>query len=85
MKSKQPVRPLFQFTTPIQYMKGVGPQLGALLSKRDIHTVKDLLEYYPRAYEDRRAVRAIANLKEEEIVSLKAQIFKIQMIPMGKT
>ncbi len=78
-------RPQFQLSTDIQYMKGVGPQLGALLAKRDIHTVKDLLEYYPRAYEDRRAVRSISNLKENEIVSLKAFIFRVQIIPMGRT
>jgi ATP-dependent DNA helicase RecG len=84
-KSQRLQRPQFQLSTDIQYMKGVGPQLGALLAKRDIHTVKDLLEYYPRAYEDRRAARSISNLKENEIVSLKAFIFRVQIIPMGRT
>lgn len=71
--------------TNVQYIKGVGPKLGALLSKRGIDTVRDLLHYYPRAYEDRRAVRNIATLKLDDVVSLKAQIAKVSAIPMGKS
>ena len=43
--------------TNVQYIKGVGPKLAELLAKRDIYSVGDLIEYYPRAYEDRRADR----------------------------
>ncbi len=69
--------------TSVQYIKGVGPKLGQLLAKRDIHTVSDLLNYMPRTFEDRRAARRISTLKEEEIVSLKAQIVRVQSITMG--
>lgn len=69
----------------MQYLKGVGPKLGQLLEKRGIRTVGDLIEYYPRTYEDRRAARNIASLKEDEVVSLKAQIVRVQMIPMGRS
>ena len=34
-------------------LKGVGPKMYELLNKLSIYTVKDLLEYYPRVYEDR--------------------------------
>lgn len=71
--------------TPVQFLKGVGPKLGDLLSKRDIKTVGDLLEFYPRAYEDQRAVRNIASLRPEEIVSLKAHIAKVNTLPLGRT
>lgn len=41
--------------TDLQYLKGVGPKLGALFSRNGIKTVSDLLKNYPRAYEDQRA------------------------------
>jgi len=83
-REKMPA-PALRFETNVQYLKGVGPQLGALLAKRGIHTVRDLLQYYPRAYEDRRAARDIASLKPDEVVSLKAQVVKVAAIPMGKS
>ncbi len=71
--------------TDIQYLKGVGPKLGGLLRKRGIGTIEDLLEYYPRAYEDRRAARSISTLEENDIVSLRAEIMRVSSIPMGKS
>ena len=72
-------------STNVQYLKGVGPRLGALLGKRGIETVSDLIEYFPRAYEDRRAARNIASLKLGDVVSLKANILKVQAISLGKS
>ena len=71
--------------TPVQFIKGVGPKLGDVLRKKGVETVKDLLEWYPRAYEDRRAARNIASLKPEETVSLKAQVLKVSSFNMGKS
>lgn len=71
--------------TNVQYLKGVGPKLGELLTKRGIRTVRDLIEYYPRAFEDRRAARNIASLKLNDVVSLKAQILKVNSIPLGRS
>lgn len=71
--------------TEIQYVKGVGPKLGALLSRHGIKTVKDLLQNYPRAYEDRRAARNIASLKENDVVSLKAKVMGVSSYAMGKS
>ncbi|NJM10501.1 MAG: ATP-dependent DNA helicase RecG, partial [Bdellovibrionaceae bacterium] len=74
-----------QFDTEVQYVKGVGPKLGDILFRRGIHKVQDLLEYYPRTYEDRRAIRQIQSLVPDQLVSLKAQILKIRSMPMGKS
>ncbi len=74
-----------QIDTDVQYIKGVGPKLGDLLRRRGIITVRDLLEYYPRTYEDRRAVRDIQSLVPEQLVSIKAQVLKIRSIQMGRS
>ncbi len=36
---------------PAQYIKGVGPARGELLASLGVHTVADLLEYFPRDYQ----------------------------------
>ena len=47
--------------TSVQYLKGVGPKMFELLNKLGIYTVRDLIEYYPRTYDDRTK---ILNVKE---------------------
>jgi ATP-dependent DNA helicase RecG len=49
--------------TPIQYVKGVGPKLARLFEKKEIRTVEDALYFLPRAYEDRRTLKKISELK----------------------
>ncbi len=71
--------------TEIQFLKGVGPKLGALFSRNGIKTVLDLLQNYPRAYEDRRAARNIISLKDGDVVSLKATVVSISSYNMGKS
>ena len=50
-------------STPVQYLKGVGPLFAKILSKLGIHTIEDLIYYFPRDYEDRRNFDSIASLK----------------------
>jgi ATP-dependent DNA helicase RecG len=71
--------------TQVQFIKGVGPKLGESLRKKGVQTVQDLLEWYPRAYEDRRAARNIASLVPDELVSLRAQFVRASSFNMGKS
>jgi len=45
---------MLELTTPVQYVKGIGPRLADVLAAKGIHTVDDLLHYLPFRYEDRR-------------------------------
>jgi len=47
---------------PIQFVKGVGPRIASMLKKKDVETVEDALNYFPRAYEDRRTIKKISKL-----------------------
>ena len=71
--------------TPVQFLKGVGPRIGDLLRKRGIITVGDLLHWYPRAYEDRRAARNISSLRPGEMVSLKANVVGVRSYNLGRS
>lgn len=49
--------------SPIEYLKGVGPQRGELLRKElGIATFADLLDHYPYRYSDRSKLTKIANI-----------------------
>jgi len=50
---------------PIRYIKGVGPRISDILSKKGITTVEDLIFYFPRKYEDRRNVQTISTVVPE--------------------
>ncbi len=44
-------------TTPLMYVKGVGPARAAMLEAKGLTTVEDLLAYVPFRYEDRSNVK----------------------------
>lgn len=52
----------------VKYIKGVGPNRVQLLNKLGIFTLKDLITYYPRAYEDRSKPKNIAECVNGEEV-----------------
>ena len=58
----------------IQYLKGVGPKMAEKLSSMNIYTVKDLLEHFPRSYEDRTIIKNISEFVDQEYVLFKAKI-----------
>ncbi len=49
--------------TEITYLKGVGPKRAEALGKLGLHTVYDLLYYFPARYEDRRVVKPISQVE----------------------
>ena len=50
----------------VKYVKGVGPNRVKLLNKLGIFTLKDLIGYYPRAYEDRSKPKNIIECVDGE-------------------
>src|SRR5438105_9924315 len=60
--------------TPVQFVKGVGPRIAALLQTKDITTLEDLLYYLPFRYEDRLNPRQIAELKPGKMASIIAEV-----------
>jgi len=63
MNRSQPQHFKNRLHTPIQYVKGVGPKLARLFEKKGIRTVEDGLYFLPRAYEDRRQLKKISELR----------------------
>ena len=53
-------------STSLQSIKGVGPARADALSTIGVHTVSDLLHYYPRKHLDRTTVTPISKLKRDK-------------------
>lgn len=62
--------------SPIEYLKGVGPQRGELLrSELDVATFGDLLHYYPFRYVDRSVVHQVKDLNPlTQFIQLKGKL-----------
>lgn len=58
---------------PVQYIKGVGPERAKHLARLGLQSVPDLLQYYPRRYEDRRR-QSVAELKDGETATLAGKV-----------
>ena len=56
----------------VKYIKGVGPTRVLLLNKLGIFTLKDLITYYPRTYEDRSKPKYICECEDGEEVLIEA-------------
>lgn len=61
-------------STNLQYLKGVGPARIEILNRLGLFTVGDIIEYFPRTYEDRGAYKKICELSDGENVAFKAVI-----------
>jgi ATP-dependent DNA helicase RecG len=61
-------------STPVQYVKGIGPRLAEVLAAKDIRTVDDLLHYLPFRYEDRLNPRSVAELRAGEMATVIAEV-----------
>ncbi len=63
---------------PIHSVKGVGESVARKFEGLGIETVRDLLEYYPRKYDDYSEVRSTISLKPGTNVTIRATIKQVK-------
>ena len=61
-------------STPVQFIKGVGPRLAEVLAAKGLTTVDDLLHYLPFRYEDRLNPRSVSELRAGEMATVIAEV-----------
>ncbi|HYA26630.1 MAG TPA: ATP-dependent DNA helicase RecG [Thermodesulfovibrionales bacterium] len=71
--------------SPIQYVKGVGPQRAKLLARLGIKTTGDAFYYLPYRYEDRRNIRKIGNLVYSTLESVMGKIVSADVIRLPRS
>ncbi len=55
-------------TARLEVIKGVGPKTAEALEKRGFRTLKDLLYYFPRSYEDYQSQTNIVDIKPGRVI-----------------
>ena len=58
--------------TEVRYLKGVGEARAKAMARLGIYTLRDLVLFFPRAYEDRTIFRAIPDLQLGEAACVRA-------------
>ena len=70
--------------TPLQFVKGIGPQRAKLLGNLGLHTVEDALYYLPARHEDRSQLTPIRGLKPDDVTTITGTIRAISPPPRGR-
>jgi ATP-dependent DNA helicase RecG len=72
--------------TKLEYIPGIGPQKSALLKRElHLHTVEDLIQYYPFRYHDRSHLHKVADIRAGmDYVQLSGTLTHIQHTQTGK-
>lgn len=65
---------------PVQFVKGVGPKLGALFARLGVGTVGELLQYYPRQHLDFSRCTRIRDLRPGETATVWGVIHSVSLI-----
>ena len=76
---------MVDFNKDVKYVKTVGPNRVKLLNKLKIYTLKDLITYFPRDYEDRSKPKNLYECADGEEVLIEAMATgKISEMQKGK-
>src|SRR3984893_14177606 len=73
-RARRRLIPPLDTSTPLQYVKGIGPARAEMLETKGLLTVEDLLSYAPFRYEDRTNVKSIAQLAPGEMATVIAEV-----------
>jgi ATP-dependent DNA helicase RecG len=71
--------------TPVRYIKGIGEARAAILEKKGLFTVEDLLFYLPFRYEDRTRLRGPKDVSAGEMATVIAPVKSTGMLPIRRS
>ncbi len=75
--------PAERLATPAMYLKGVGQARAELLARLGLETVRDVLFFFPRDYQDLTDLRSIANLEEDKLLSVRGVVEETELRSTG--
>ena len=80
---RPPLDPTRGLETPLQYLKGVGPQRAKLLSRLGLLRIEDALFFVPVRHDDRRRLIPFRSLGEGKAQSCRGRIVGVSPPPRG--
>lgn len=78
LKSLDPVDPNAGLDAPITVLKGVGPETAKDYERLEIRTLRDLLLYFPRRYDNYSKMKTINRLEYGEECTLIATVWEVR-------
>lgn len=75
--------PAERLGTPVQFIKGVGPQRAELLVRLDLRDACDVLFNFPRDYQDMSELRPIERLAEGQLSSVCGVVDEVELRNTG--
>lgn len=75
--------PAAALATPVQFVPGVGPQKARLLANLQLHTAGDLVFFFPRDYQDLSDRRAIADLEDNKLQTIRGVVTEVDATTSG--
>ena len=70
--------------TPLQYLKGVGPERAKLLARKQLTTVEDALFFLPIRHEDRTRLTPLRSIQVGQVVTCTGTVAGISPPPPGR-
>lgn len=78
LKAQEPVDPLAGLDAPLTVLRGVGPETANDYAQLGIKTVRDLLLYFPRRYDNYSKLKTINRLEYGEECTLIATVLEVR-------
>lgn len=72
-----------RLTTPVEFIRGIGPGRAQLLERLGLRTANHLLFNFPRDYQDLSDERSIENLEEGQLQSVRGVIAEVAATSSG--
>ncbi len=69
-----PIKQLQTLSMPLSHLRGVGPGRAALLARKGLYTILDLLYFTPVRYEDRTRISPIRELRDGSPALVKGRV-----------
>ena len=79
MTDHQAKSPQERLATHVQYLKGVGPRRAEMIERLGLRTARDVLFFFPRDYEDHTDRRAVADLEEGTLQSVRGVVEEAEL------
>ena len=75
---KSTASPAQRLATPVQFLKGVGPERVEMLARLGLHAARDVLFYFPRDYQDLTELNSMTDLEEGKLVRLRGTVVDVE-------
>ena len=77
---KRPKKNYLQLDTPLQFVKGVGPDLAQVFKKKSLSVVAQLIHWLPRGYQDNRVLSSLREIVPGKMIIVRADLLKKNII-----